>query len=35
MTQNGGDTVITLGADILTIHNLTPGQLQASDFGLA
>ena len=36
MTQSGADTVITLNtADILTVRNVAPGTLQASDFLLA
>jgi len=36
MSQSGSDTVITFsGADILTIHNVLPSQLQANDFYLA
>ena len=36
MSQSGADTVITLnGADILTIRNVLPSELLATDFQLA
>ena len=36
MSQSGADTVITLnGADILTIRNMLPNELLATDFQLA
>jgi Ca2+-binding RTX toxin-like protein len=34
MKQSGSDVVITLGSDILTVHNVQLGGLQASDFHL-